>query len=156
MNLTELAMSYKFVKQTSGGGSGGGLSIKKIEFTDRPTAWEWLKSNYHKAIKATLSASIMPVALIYNTFNAIYDLDANEITSIYLTAMNPDTIAENGVNYLHRLLKITETGTTALTGANSIALKTTPTITMDGVQPQTLPDVYWAQLSASLTVYYIE
>lgn len=35
MNLTELAMSYKFVKQTSGGGSGGGSGI--IDVTELPT-----------------------------------------------------------------------------------------------------------------------
>lgn len=137
------------------GGSGGGLSIKSITFTDRPTAWEWLVSNYQKVIKAFLSVSLIPMPLVYSVVTATYNTSTNEVSAVFFTAVYPNQISENQVKYNNIYLKITSTETEAITGENNTVLSETPSIALSGATPTTLPDSYWANLSGSLTVYYI-
>lgn len=141
----------------NGGGASGGLSIKKIEFTDRPSAWEWFKSNYAKAIKATLSASLIGGAVIsYNNVNARFSSGGDSVTSVYLTSIYPYIIDDAQVDYSNILLKLTDIDTSVIMGTNNIVFTDTPTINIEGTMPQTLPDIYWTQLSAKLTVYYVD
>lgn len=135
----------------------GVLSIKKIEFTDRPSAWEWFKSNYAKAIKATLTASLIGDAVIsYNNVNARFGSGGNSVESVYLTSIYPYTIENAKAEYINLLLVLTDSDTSVIIGSNDIVFTETPTINIEGAMPQTLPDAYWAQVSAKLTVYYID
>ena len=64
MNLTELAMSYKFVKQTSGGGSGGGSGasndgLKVAKFSTLEDATKFITTNNIFVFDITYTGEIL-------------------------------------------------------------------------------------------------
>ena len=129
------------------------FGVQKISFTDRPTAWEWLKSNYQKVIKATLSANIIPAPIAYQTCCAVQN--SEEIASISFSLVNPLVVINRYAELCIDLFEITGSEVYVNVGSNFVGIGQDYTnSTGDGVTE--LPDEYWAAVSAELTCYYFE
>lgn len=138
----------------SGGGNGSGGSVKSITFTDRPTAWEWLRNNYRKAIKAFFVA---PGANLNSVFNLIgASVSTDESIGVFAVQLN-------GASYLPKA-----DGSSELTGMEiainnesimvniAIAILQTDQPVSNQNTSETVPDEYWALVGAQLTCYYID
>lgn len=141
MNITELAMLKKMAGDGSGsGGSGGGLSIKQITFTDRPTLYAWLQDNHSKVIKTVLTTqgNVLVFDIVERQsdfrFMALSTSDFRDYVNQTATWIPSITV-----------LCVNNTFVDMFSGQENTELPM-----------NTLQDEYWAAMSASLTVYYIE
>ena len=143
-------------KLASAGGGGNildGTSIKGIYFTNRADAWEWLKNNYTAVIKAVLTASLVPIPIIYSSANAQYSSSGN-VTDVYLTTIYPSAIGTAEVLYSHLFFAINDHETTVLTNSHRASIGETAVAVTDE-PPMTLPDSYWSMVNARLLILYI-
>lgn len=136
----------------AGGGSSGGLSIKSITFTDRPTAYEWLNANSTKAIKAVLTALYNGVAVTLPC-NSVYNNGGGCIWFVGTIGIHKG----NGVDIWYPMFEINNQDT-KMAGGEFAVLKVRDDSGIELTYPprQDFPDEYWAALSAQLTVYYID
>lgn len=151
MNITELAMLKKMAGNGGGGGgnggASGGLSIKKIEFTDRPSLYAWLQSNMGKLLMTETYAGD-PEPLKCNTFTV---WRANDAENTVTYCFNTMYINDNSINDDTRLTN------------HHIRVDISPTTTMmmrgnegEVCTKQEIPDAYWAYRGVSVTAYYID
>lgn len=134
---------------SGGGGSSGGLSIKQITFTDRPSLIAWHNEQYQKGATYLSARAVMSSQGYASLFN---DFEIGEsIFGFYKTLISND---ENS-------LYTSVTKVVCDDIATSLLLNRTARYSNDGVElgsdtSQTLSDEYWTALGLSVTVYYIE
>ena len=127
------------------GGSGGGLVVKQITFTDRPSLASWMQDNWGKCIQATINSSLgnfsansfsvanMAKVSAYYVFNGNTKSIRFDSVSVYF-AQNPTVIAKDEF--------------ISLNNDNTISGTYDPEIQ--------LPDEYWTAQGVSVTITYIE
>ncbi len=135
MNLLELAM----LKKMAGGGNntGGGLSIKEITFTDRPTLYAWLQNNFDKIVKCNMSSAqdekpINFCVWSYHNGDGSYSFDGLTLNGGSLTFTKKKVaIGSNEVRIEYQFID-------------------------NDIETNVIPDEYWAAVGAAITIYYIE
>lgn len=144
MNITELAMLKKMAGGGSGGGNnGGGLSIKQVTVTDRAAAFELLSNIHTRIVKAAFS--VQGVDTVFDHVVISSNGSMFQLIGIYYNFRSTD-----GKETYTQELKIV-----------SIHDMEDMSYIWDGnvgeaAESTQVPDAYWAAMSASLTVYYIE
>lgn len=139
MNITELAM----LKKMAGSGSGGGLSIKKIEFTDRPTLHDWLQNNVGKVLKTTITTNQFPAPI-----NCTHIVAVNVGDGFYSLQQTFCHVVDEVSGKVVMDASMFEIKSTEVSfGTSSIGT---------GVTMQVIPDEYWAAMEVVVTIYYIE
>lgn len=118
--------------------SGGGFTIKKVEFTDRPSLYAWLQNNFDKMIKVSMNHIQMAQPLTFTDWEHHDGDDSYSFYKIYLST--------GSLSFAKELSNINSSG-----AFNESKMREDG----DVVKTQ-LPDEYWATLSASVTIYYIE
>lgn len=141
-----------------GGGSGGGtvdgLVIKTITFTDRPSAWEWIKTNYDKILRLVLSTNQYPIPRVYDNFDV--GTDGEKLTEVSFYFIFPFNLDRTDIiSFATSCLKINENYVEVLMNDKSIMFTNNVSPTIDEDALQTLPDEYWQALSAQVTIYYM-
>lgn len=134
----------------SGGGASGGMSVKKIEFTDRQSAYAWLVENHTSVIRCVLRAAIVSTPIIYDSIEAA----GGTFPAIRFTKLSFG-IGNNAPIIGGVLLALTNTETMASLSAASVNFSSDGTFTLDDADITTLPDAYWPQVNASLEIYYM-
>lgn len=154
MNITELAMLKKIAGggNTGGGGTVDGLVIKTITFTDRPSAWEWLKTNHDKVFRSTLSTALSPVPTVFNDVTALFD---EELTAVLFSSVVPRYAIGSSVTFDILRIEVGENGAKGILGACRLDIDATSTIDIDGQTDSTIPDEAWAAYNVKSTYYYI-
>lgn len=147
----------------TGGGSSGGMSVKSITFTDRPTAWEWLCNNYYKVTKTFITASVIPKPIVFETCSPYLDPNTGEVMSMYFATFLPLNVEAKNYIAATYYARITDTkiqlqvaGNHLLSFADYTETGGGDLIGITGEDPTDLPDEYWSQMGAQLTCYYIE
>lgn len=130
-------MAYVF-EEYSKGVSSGGFTIKKVEFTDRPSLYAWLQNNFDKMIKVSLNhiQLVQPVTFtdwVYNLGDASYSFYRIELSI-------------GSLGFSKELTQISSSGTFSWAKVSEDG---------DVVHTQ-LPDEYWGYMSAVVTIWYIE
>lgn len=133
--------------------ASGGLSIKKIEFTDRPSAWAWLAENATKVIRTTLTANILNKVAVYSI--CVPDVDSGGIVSV-VTFSNtlPTEIGEGYVKLWVDFLRITNSNTTANIQGHYIQMG--DGLDVHGAALDTVHDENWSAMELVITCYYID
>lgn len=133
-------MAYVFEEYSKGAPSGG-LTIKEITFTDRPTLHNWLLENSDKILKVIVSSDEFDVPFTFTTVNLITEYDSFSyefIRTIYEYDAGNVTLAVNMIRFC-----------VGFTIIDSVKLGKPH-------QEMTLPDEYWAYLNCKVKIYYIE
>ena len=160
MSLGEMATNIASIS----GGSVGGLSIKEITFTDRPTMWTWLLSNYTKILTGYLDVPLLiPFPICLGNKNYTFNRDPNEIASFSFctTAFYPDGNLNARLESFHITIYSTHVNATLIpTTADFVHAPN------DGVSKPTFDALYaqswvevqdelWAEAGFKFTFYYI-
>ncbi len=134
---------------TGTGGSSGGMSVKSITFTDRPTAFEWLQNNFQKVIKSWISAN-MGDGIKTITFTSIeHAITTFRFTDLFMITEGSDfRILSYYMVINDTEVKMSMTPHQALLHENGNQVSI--------YELSTIPDAYWATISAQLTCYYFE
>ena len=129
---------------------GSGLAIKAISFTDRPSAWEWVKSNHSKVFRMKLenSSSLLWLLDTIGTVGAGSSIDA-----VIATSVAPFQIAADSITYINLYAEITNQ--TSVIGTSTVSLKSSGTSFSDSGTSE-IPDELWSSSSTKLTVYYTD
>ena len=149
-------VSWSYIDLAGAGGSGGGLSIKEITFTDRPSAWEWLCNNHQKVLKSFITLNTMAQATNFTSCFAAFSVTSNsEIKSFIFTdtIFAPEGDVRLCINSPYFELDGTQTIATMM--PNAVTIDDDGTISVFEQPTQTFPDEYWAVLECNLTCYYI-
>lgn len=138
----------------TGGSGGGGLSIKSITFTDRPTAYAWLSDNSQKLIKATLASNQTPYPLNFTNY---FSSSSNGINNFNFSSIIPEPyLTANRVVQASTYFSISYDS--ARVAMNGVTIEfyddQQPDITQSSLTE--IPDAYWSSLAAQFTCYYIE
>jgi len=119
-----------------GSGSSGGLSIKKIEFTDRPSLYEWLNNNVGKVIKLLFSYNQFPAPV---TFPIVATLESDHLYYQFIELLMEQTVMTHLTFVVDSdITKLWEGKVNDLAGETEV------------------PDEYWAAFEVLVTVYYID
>lgn len=148
------------VANASGGGSSGGMSVKSITFTDRPTAYAWLCENSAKVIKSALASNQTPIPLNFSTLEVSSTGDGNNyftFTSFTLTTTIYGS-SVNNISFDTPYARIDRSSTEVAMGTIGVIFGVAEqSYQTDGTDNITnIPDKYWSAMSAQLTCYYIE
>ena len=141
MNIFDLAILKKLV-------GSGGLSIKKIEFTDRPTAYAWLVENYLSVTRCVLRTNTSEYPFIYDSVDLAGD-------AIRFTKINFGIGGSDQVYHGYFLLAFTPTETKVTLTAAEIDFRSDGTITIGNNEVTALTDDYWSVVDASIEIYYM-
>ena len=125
--------------------TGAGLSIKQIIFTDRPTMWAWLQSNYSKILKTIVSASVAPIPLEFSTANT--EWSSTGIHNVTFSSWYPHEVESDRLEFTMMYVRVHESGALALLSPRYIFLGTESSLDIGEGAPTTIPDEYWAQMS---------
>lgn len=141
-----------------GGGASGGLSIKSITFTDRPSAYEWLLSNADKVIKTTLASNQTPVPMNYNTMYITYRNDWSNIEFLLGTTIVTVGVVSGDADVVGMFAMITSDAVEVIMSPKYISFsnENDEISSVSDSKPTTIPDAYWSAMEASLTFYYID
>lgn len=129
-------------------GGGGGLSIKKIEFTDRPTLYAWLQNNLDKVVKAVMTTNQFPAPVNYSTVLA---QSGGSITYYFLQYH----ISTRGSMDAGDLTLQPYASVAAVTSLPFVSYAEGE-VGVSGVSGQLIPDEYWGAMELCMTIYYIE
>lgn len=150
-------MEY-FLKKYSGGSGAGntsvGKTIKEITFTDRPSAWEWLQSNYNKVLMAVLVYNANPIPIVYNSVNATFT-EPGELSGVYFSSFFP-TSYTGSIQFMFFFAKISKNGVVATLNGGTVYADNTPEILLQGEDAQTVPDISWSSLGVELKLVYFD
>ncbi len=129
----------------SGGGASGGLSIKRITFTDRPTLWEWLKNEDQKS---RLGNVVKITAGVAGALYAFHNFSTGKVEGeFYSATLTSTTLVPYGQGNFVVSGKYADINPTHIDLAEVYA--------SGDNEVQTIPDEYWSAVGLSITVYYI-
>lgn len=150
----ETEMGIYCVGTTNTSNASGGLSIKKIEFTDRPSAYAWLVENYLSVIRCVLRADIIANPMVFNSIEFVGGVApvvrfAN-ISIGFSGSGDASTIINNFV-----LFVVTNESIVATMNGASLIYNSDDTFDLVYDGASDIPDEYWSAANISLEIYYM-
>ena len=142
-----------------GGSSGGGnisnnegSGIKKITFTDRPSLYEWLVSNYKNVIKFQIEQGSGDDYMFYN-FSTVTKVNHGQLGIQFCVSLNEGYLdAENEPDTTTTIFSIKENQVQQV-NLRHFESNNELEPQIDGM---VLPDEYWSSLNVTVTCVYIE
>lgn len=126
-----------------------GLQLKQITFTDRPSLWTWLQSNWQKILSGVARSQGETL-----NFNTIEDLSSDNILSQLI--LSRTQLTYDGNEYLIYSSEV-------VIDSNQVKIKqfadvsiTNNVVSTSSSGIDILPDEYWTATSTSITLTYIE
>ena len=126
----------------------GGITIKKIVFTDRPSLWAWMLENGSKVQSVELTQQGMTAGM----FDVRFVYSGTSIISISLSAVF-SLFATGGLSLVINTVSVSSSST-------MVSLDRKILVDAEGITIQSFPsaselsDEYWAALGTQVTVYY--
>ena len=131
--------------------ASGGISIKKVVFTDRPSLWAWLQANYTKISNVKLWSNVSQCVddmafighrqidkneSVPSRFSFYTSYPQNSATDLYITVSRVEVYEDRCVMDIYTQHNVVK-DTTEKEG-----------------QSQTVPDAYWSAMGIEVTIYY--
>lgn len=158
MDIFEMAIARALAGGGNTGGGGGGASggcVKSITFTDRPSAFEWLSSNYGRCIKAAVTA-FDGSTITTHYFSSIQgNLNPQGIKFTNLMLWEEGTEGDEYSRLIEFCVILTDTEVLYTTSYPQIKFAHN-SINLSQSNSTPIPDEYWTQMSVSVTCYYVE
>lgn len=130
----------------------GGLQVKQITFTDRPSLWSWLNSKWEKILTGVAKMDGKTL-----NFNTIEDVRLDGVlSSIYISRTSLNYYSTTNISEVcSNTAKITATNVQLEMSAD---IRVLPDGTVESIAPiiQVLEDSNWSALGVSITITYIE
>lgn len=127
--------------------SNSQVSLNMITFTDRPTLFTWLQSNWQKVIKGSVTSGIGSSAI------SVVTLDT--ATSSYIMCLVDTQSSEAGTSVVLTSYKVTNS-TTILSTNNAVLVYNDNSLEGAYNAPTELPDAGWTVYNVAVTLYYLE
>lgn len=150
-------LTFKFIElgNSSGGGNTSnseGSGIKKITFTDRPSLYEWLVSNYKNVIKFQIEQGSGDDYMFYN-FSTVTKVNHVQLGVQFCVSLTDGYLdAENEPDTTTTIFSIKEDQVQQVNLRHySFNNELEPQI-----NGMVLPDEYWSSLNVTVTCVYIE
>lgn len=131
-----------------------GLSIKKIAFTDRPSLWEWLQSNWDNAFRCKITLADGSVITNLSVATLFHDTGEISYVQFHDVMLNASYM---GTDYFAHTINITNYNTTMDTKTNIRVNKADGTVIGEGSTDYAeIPDEYWSAMGTEVTIYYFD
>lgn len=126
-----------------------GLSIKEIEFTDRPTLYAWLQSNMGKFIKGVYKNNLMDVPMVVTQISA-HTLNGSPVYDLFELAPATSVNLDGTIDYVFFFVLMFSVLNNQVEAFESK--------TEEGSESEimVLPDELWSQAGAHVKIYYVE
>ena len=154
MNIIEYAMLQKMAGNNKNDDDGGGMTIKKITFTDRPKLCEWVKKNCDKVLRCVIGTYGQKATTVYNNITPYYD-DDGEIDTVLWSSVFPSAIEKVAVSFQVSVFGVTPYEILMTSYPKDIVLiNGEPPEILDG-EMEHVADEDWKTLSLQVTIYYM-
>lgn len=154
MNITELAILKKMVGNNKNDDNSGGMTIKKITFTDRPSCWDWLKKNFDKALRCVVNIDGQKVGMIYDNITPSYD-DDGKLDMIVWSSVSPSAMENTFIQLQVNTFIVTRYETLITPYPKYISLFTGESPEIYDGEVEFVADKDWQEMSLQVTFYYM-
>jgi len=136
------------VQIETGGGSGVGIQIKKAVFTDRPTLYAWLQSNFKRIQSVMFTLGVSEVQLIPMAHD---NTSGGTTFSFWYSEGQP--LVNTGTSWFN-VRQIDVAVDAVYTGGIMNIYVSDKNLTGSDGQMASVPDEYWTAAALKCTIYY--
>lgn len=145
-DLEPITRMEKFLKEY--GGSSSGIQIKKAVFTDRPTLYAWLQSNFKRIQSVMLTMSVNEVQLI----PMAHDNTGSGTTFSFWYSEGQPLVNAGTSRFDVRQIDVAVDK--LYTGGITSIFVSDENLTGSDEEMASVPDEYWTMVALKCTIYY--